>query len=54
VKGRQRVKIRYSASAYGESYSGWIGGTSFADAAVYAIPWTEQYTLNLTLPAPTA
>jgi hypothetical protein len=54
VKGRQRVKIRYSASAYGESYSGWIGGTSFADAAVYAIPRTEQYTLNLTLPAPTA
>jgi hypothetical protein len=52
VKGKQRVKIAFSASANGSSYGGWIGGTSFADAQVFTIPATGTFTLNVTLPAP--
>lgn len=54
VKGSQRVKIYYTMSAYGRSYGGWIGGTSFADATTFVIPWKAQHTLNVTLPAPPA
>lgn len=54
VKGPQRVKIRFTASANAGSYSGWIGGSGFADAQVFLIPRTATHTLNLTLPAPPA
>ena len=49
VKGRQRVKITYSTTVDGVSYQGWIGGTSFADAAVFTIPDDGEFTLDLAL-----
>ena len=54
VKGPQHVKIFFYASLNGQSYSGWVGGTTFANAQVFAIPRTTAHTLNVTLPAPPA
>jgi hypothetical protein len=54
VKGPQHVKIFFHASVNGQSYSGWIGGTEFANARVFVIPRTPTHTLNITIPAPPA
>jgi hypothetical protein len=53
VKGVQRVKIRYEGSADGTYYSGWLGGTTFSDAAVYTIPDGGEFVLNVTMTSQT-
>jgi hypothetical protein len=49
VKGEQRVKIHYFATVQGQFTQGWVGGTGFADAAVYTIPEGGESQLDVTL-----
>jgi hypothetical protein len=45
----QKVKIEYTGSANGDNYSGWVGGTSLANATVFAIPASGSKTINVTM-----
>jgi hypothetical protein len=43
------VKIAYSGSANGDNYSGFVGGTSLANATVFSIPASGSKTINVTM-----